>query len=245
MDFWVQARTALKAVRSDLFLLAEAETPQMHEAFDMTYGWELHHLMNAIAQGKQGTRALDAYFAKDDSLYGAGAYRMYFTSNHDENSWNGSELERMGANHKPMFILAATAQRSMPLLYTGQEVSLRKRLRFFEKDTVDWRGPSLAEFYKSVFDLKHTQAALANGPWGGPQVRLKGDSSDRVYAFTRTQGANTVVVALNFSSKPVAVSYSALGQPGRYTDWFTKNTVQLGTDGRIDVPANGYRVLVR
>jgi glycosidase len=245
VDFWVEARTALKAVRPDLFLLAEAETPQMHEAFDMTYGWELHHLMNAIAQGKQGTGALDAYFEKDDRLYGAGAYRMYFTSNHDENSWSGSELERMGANHKPMFVLAATAQRSMPLLYTGQEVSLRKRLRFFEKDTVDWQRPSLADFYKSVFDLKHTQAALANGPWGGPQVVLKTDGGDRVYAYVRTQGTNTVVVVLNFGSKATTVSYSALGQPGSYTDWFAKRTVQLGADGRIDIPANGYRVLVR
>ena len=51
-DFWVQARTALKAARPDLFFLAEAEDPGIHAAFDMTYGWELHHLLNAIAQGK-------------------------------------------------------------------------------------------------------------------------------------------------------------------------------------------------
>ena len=41
----------------------------------------------------------------------------------------------------------------MPLLYTGQEVSLSKRLRFFERDTVDWAGPSLASWYRRVFDL--------------------------------------------------------------------------------------------
>ena len=188
VDFWVEARTALKAARPDLFLLAEAEDPRMHAAFDMTYGWELHHLMNDVTQGKKPTSALDAYFAKDDSVYGAGAYRMYFTSNHDENSWSGSEFERMGANHLPAFVLAATAQRSMPLLYTGQEVSMRKRLRFFEKDTVDWKGPSLAPFYTSVFALKHEQPALANGPWGGAQTTLATNGGDRVYAFTRTQG---------------------------------------------------------
>ena len=81
-------------------MLAEAEDPKLHAAFDMTYGWELHHLLNEVAQGKKPTGALDAYFARQDcAVSAASAYRMYFTSNHDENSWNGSEFERMGANH--------------------------------------------------------------------------------------------------------------------------------------------------
>jgi glycosidase len=245
VDFWVQARTALKAVRPDLFLLAEAEDPRMHAAFDMTYGWDLHHLLNDIAQRKKPVTDLDAYFARDDSVYGPGAYRMYFTSNHDENSWNGSEFERMGANHKPAFVLSATAQRSMPLLYTGQEVSLKKRLRFFEKDTVDWSGPSLAEFYRSVFDLKHTQPALANGPWGGAQTKLETSGASRVYAYTRTQGTNTVLVAVNFDARPATISYTGLTTTGTFTDWFAKTAVTLGGTGRIDIPANGFRVLVR
>jgi glycosidase len=245
MDFWVQARTALKAARPDLFFLAEAESPAMHAAFDMTYGWELHHLLNAIAQGKQTTSALETYFAKDAREYGPGAYRMYFTSNHDENSWNGSEFERMGANHKPAFVLGATAQRSMPLLYTGQEVSLKKRLRFFEKDTVDWKGPSLADFYHTVFDLKHTQPALANGPWGGPQAELLTNGGSRVYAYTRMKDANTVLVAVNFDGKPATITYRRLTQPGAYTDWFTKAKMTLADSGRIDIPANGFRVLVK
>jgi glycosidase len=245
MDFWLQARGALKSVRSDLFLLAEAESPAMHAAFDMTYGWELHHLLNAIAQGKQPTSALDTYFAKDAREYGPGAYRMYFTTNHDENSWNGSEFERMGANHQPAFVLGATAQSSMPLLYTGQEASLKKRLRFFEKDTVDWNGPSLAGFYHAVFDLKHTQPALANGPWGGPQAELLTNGGPRAYAYTRTRDSNTVVVVVNFDGKPATLSYRRLTHPGAYTDWFTKARLTLADSGRIEVPANGYRVLVK
>ncbi|HEX6038100.1 alpha-amylase family glycosyl hydrolase [Longimicrobium sp.] len=245
MDFWQQAGTALRGTRPDLFLLAEAESPQMHSVFHMTYGWELHHLLNEIAQDKKGTEELDRYFARQDSAYGRGAYRMYFTSNHDENSWAGTEFERMGANHLPSFVLAATAQNSMPLLYTGQEVSMNKRLRFFDKDTVDWSGPSLAGFYRTMFELKHTQPALANGPWGARQVRLATDGGSRVYAYTRTQGANTVLVALNFGSAPASVSYQGLAAPGAYTDWFSKASVTMGAGGRIDIPANGYRVLVR
>jgi len=244
-DFWMQARTALKAVRPDLFLLAEAESPAMHAAFDATYGWELHHLLNEIVQRKKGTGELDGYFARQDSAYGRGAYRMYFTSNHDENSWNGTEFERMGADAVPAFVLSATAQGSFPLMYTGQEASLNKRLRFFEKDTVDWNGPSLAAFYTAMFALKHTQPALANGPWGAPQAALRTSGGDRVYAFTRTLGANTVLVAVNFGDAPVRAAYPSLAQPGAYTDWFARTPVSLAAAGSIDIPAHGYRVLVR
>jgi glycosidase len=245
MDFWAQARAALDSVRPDLFMLAEAESPEMHGAFDMTYGWELHHLLNEISQGKKGAGELDRYFARQDSAYGPGAYRMYFTSNHDENSWQGTEFERMGANHAPSFVLSATVQNSMPLLYTGQEVSMSKRLRFFEKDTVDWRGTDLSSFYRSIFELRHTQAALGNGPWGGAQQGLRTDAGDRVYAFARSRGANTVVVAVNFGDAPARAGYQGLTQPGGYTDWFTKARVPLGASGILEIPAHGYRVLVR
>jgi glycosidase len=245
MDFWMDVRRVLKEARPDLFLLAEAESPQMHAAFDMTYGWELHHLLNEISQGKKPTAELDRYFARQDSVYGRGAYRMYFTSNHDENSWQGTEFERMGANHLPALVLSATAQNGMPLLYTGQEASLNRRLRFFEKDTVDWNGPSLASFYGAMLELKHTQRALANGPWGGPHAALRTDGGARVYAFTRTQGSNTVLVAVNFGDAPARAAYQGLPRPGAYTDWFAKTRVSLAASGSLEIPAHGWRVLVR
>jgi hypothetical protein len=241
----MRARSSLRAARPDLFMLAEAEDPRLHAAFDMTYGWEFHHLLNEIAQGKKPATAVDAYVARQDSLYGRDAYRLYFTSNHDENSWNGSEFERMGANAFPAFVLATTLQGSMPLLYTGQEVSLRKRLRFFEKDTVDWSGPSLAPFYRSLFELKHQHRAIANGAAGGAQTTLRTDGGDRVYAFVRSSGDDVVLVALNFGDAPVTAAYRDLRAPGSFTDWFSRAAVALSGTGTIEIPAHGYRVLVR
>ena len=245
MDFWMQARRALTTSRRDLFMLAEAEGPKFHATFDATYGWEFHHLLNEIAQGKKPISDLDDYLARDRATYPRDADRMYFTSNHDENSWNGTEFERMGENHRAAFVLAATLQHSLPLLYTGQEASLSKRLRFFEKDTVDWRGPLLAPFYRAIFDLKHANHALWNGAEGGDQLRLATTGGDRAYAFTRTRAANTVLVAVNFAATPARITYSKLSRPGTYTDWFDKSRLSLGASGTIDVPANGYRVLIR
>ena len=245
MDFWMEARRALATSRRDLFMLAEAEGPQFHGAFDATYGWEFHHLLNEIAQGKKPTSDVDDYLARNRRMYPRDADRMYFTSNHDENSWNGTEFERMGQNQRVGFVVAATIQSSLPLLYTGQEASLAKRLRFFEKDTVDWSGPSLASFYRAIFDLKHANHALWNGAEGGDQTRLATDGGAGVYAFTRTHGANTVLVAVNFAASPARVSYHDLPRPGAYIDWFTKSRFTLGAAGTVDIPAHGYRVLVR
>ena len=134
---------------------------------------------------------------------------------------------------------------SFPLLYSGQEASFKRRLKFFEKDPIDWTGPSLADFYRSVFELRHTQEVLWNGPWGAPQVRLVTDGGDRIYAFSRSRNGNAVVVVTNFGDKPAVVRYTSLAPSGSYTDWFSKAAVSLTGDGTIDVPAHGYRVLVK
>jgi glycosidase len=133
----------------------------------------------------------------------------------------------------------------MPLLYTGQEVSLHKRLRFFEKDTVDWKGPSLAGFYGAVFALKHSQPALWNGGSGGTETELQTNGGSRVYAFTRTEGTNTVLVAVNFGTAPARVVFQGLDRTGTYTDWFGKTRIRLESTGTLTIPAHGYRVLVK
>lgn len=245
LDFWVDARRQLARARPDIFLLAEAESPALGEAFDMSYGWELYHLLNDLTQGKKSTDELDAYFQRQRRAYRSNDFHLYFTSNHDENSWNGTEFERMGANHQAAYVLSATARGSTPLLYGGQEASFNKRLRFFEKDTIDWSGPSLADFYRTVFALKHAEPALANGAWGGDQTTLHTNGGGRVYAFVRRRDANSVLVAVNFGDAPVSAAYTGLARAGRYTDWFSRSAVTLSAAGTLQIPAHGYRVLVQ
>jgi hypothetical protein len=200
--------------------------------------------LNEIAQGKKPVTELDAYLDRESRNYPAGAYRMYFTSNHDENSWSGTEFERMGANHLPAFVVAATLRGSLPLVYTGQEASLKKRLRFFEKDTVDWKGASLAPFYRAMIDLKHRNSALWNGAYGGNERKLEISGADKVYAYTRTRDSNTVLVTVNFGDAPATVSYRDLSPAGTYTDWFDRKAYPLAATGELAIPAHGYRVLV-
>lgn len=157
LDFWIQARQELETVKP-LFMLAESEGADQHQVFDMTYGWEFHHIMNKIAQGKVEPSEILTYLENDKS-YPNHAIRMYFTSNHDENSWNGTEMERMG---EARFVLAVLsyALNGMPLIYNGQETSLDRRLLFFEKDQINWDKMDMVSFYTTLNNLKEKNNCL-------------------------------------------------------------------------------------
>jgi cyclomaltodextrinase / maltogenic alpha-amylase / neopullulanase len=94
--FWNKARKELNKIKP-VFMLAEAEKPELQvKAFDMTYSWDVYKLMNNIAQGKESPSAFNSYFKTESERFSANDFRMRFTTNHDENSWNGTEFERLG-----------------------------------------------------------------------------------------------------------------------------------------------------
>lgn len=203
-DFWVAARDTLQAVKPDIFMLAEAESPELLEkAFDMDYAWEFLNIMNGIAKGEKDLSAIDAYMAKEDTNYAPDDYRMYFTTNHDENSWNGTVFERYGAEgHKAFAVLAFTID-GMPLIYSGQEAGNRRALAFFEKDTIEWNGYPLQEFYADLMWLNRDNPALWNGIYGGDFKRMTTTADDRIYAFRRTKDESEVITIINLSSDTV------------------------------------------
>ncbi|MBU6297588.1 MAG: alpha-amylase [Alphaproteobacteria bacterium] len=207
-DFWVAARTALEKIKP-VFMLAEADKPELDEqAFDMTYDWDLYHLMVKIAHGQGDARDLAVLFLKPPKVYPAGAYQMLFTSDHDENSWNGSDPELYGKGFQVYAVLAATLP-GMPLVYGGQEAGLDKRLAFFERDPIDWDRYKLAGFYRRLLSLKHRDKALWNGSAGG-DLKILDPHNKEVFAFVRVKGRNRVTVDVNVSGAPQAVKGDGL-----------------------------------
>lgn len=198
--FWEQARVALERVKP-VFMLAEADEADLHErAFDMTYDWRLYDTLKAIAQGKANAGALKTWWKKREEKYPADAYGMFYTANHDSNSWQGTDTEFYGEAFKAMAVLAATLP-GMPLIYGGQEGVLDKKLAFFERDAMAWKGYPLAAFYSELLKLKHTHAALANGLKGGALSWLSGDS-DALLVFARTSPDSRIIVRVNLSATP-------------------------------------------
>lgn len=199
-DYWDEVSKTLAGLRKPLFMLAEGEDTYLRNdsSFVVGYAWKFHHMMNDIAKGEKTVNHLDTILENDRKNYTYG-YNMYFTSNHDENSWAGTEFERMGDGHKAFAALAATID-GIPLLYSGQEEPLKKRLAFFEKDTIPFEDYAYADFYSKLLKLKKDNRALWNGTDGGLSTRV--NVSDHVYAFMREKDNDRFVGIFNLSDKP-------------------------------------------
>ena len=215
VDFWDQARAELDQVKP-VFMLAEADTPEMQaHAFDMTYDWTLYHLLIKVARGQADARDLAALYTQPPRRYPVGAYRMTFTSDHDENSWNGTDRELYGQGADAMAVLAATLP-GMPLVYSGQEDALDRRLKFFDHDPITWGTFPRAALYRHLIALKHIHPALASGMEPGNLVLI--DTGDpHIFAFRRITGRDRVRVAVNLSAKPAHVTLpdeKAMDLPG-------------------------------
>ena len=243
VEFWDQVRAELDKIKP-VFMLAEAEDPalQIH-AFDMTYAWELHHILNEIAQGKKNATAIETYYLKQDTLYPKDAYRMLFTSNHDENSWNGTEFERMGEGSVCMAVLTATLP-GMPLMYSGQESAFNRRLRFFDKDTIDWKDYRLAPFYKALFTLKHSYQPLWNGSWGGTMERISTTADTSIFAFTRVKEGDKIFVIANLSGEVKETKLRGDSYKGSYREWFTGEETIFKKNAAVRMKPWEYKVYV-
>ncbi|MCK5857065.1 MAG: alpha-amylase [Bacteroidales bacterium] len=225
-DFWDNARKQLDK-RKPVFMLAEAEKTDLQKnAFDMTYAWDFHHLMNDVAQGKKTVLAFKELLNKQDSIFSTNDFRMYFTSNHDENSWNGTVYERMEDAYESMTVLTYILP-GMPLIYNGQEAGLNKRLKFFDKDEISWDNLKFANFYTQLNNLKKENPALWNGNFGGDYTIIKNDQNEKVFSILRTKGDNKVLLIANFSKDSIDVNLNFKGIQGEYSKYFENQNIIL------------------
>jgi glycosidase len=250
-DFWNDAMAEIRAKHPNMFTLAEDEDKAQElteTAFDMYYGWTLHHLMNGVAQGKKTVEDLWDYFAKVDTTIRQEAIRMNFTSNHDENSWNGTEFERMG-DASNLFAAFTYVVPGMPMIYTGQMSGNHHRLEFFEKDTIDRveNAPQKA-MYKALNDLRANNRALWSNEKGAPMVRIENDNSS-VFSCVRQKscpkhGENTVIAIMNMSATPQNVTLKTNNLAGEYQCLCGK-TITLDTTYVVELQPWKHMILTK
>lgn len=199
LPFWQRARAELEAVKPGQFWLAESNDPSIHAVFDMTYDWALFNVLADIGRGKKGAEALREWAVNGQAEFPADAYRMNFTSNHDENSWRSSDKDNFGERF-PLFAVLAATLPGMPLVYSGQESGLDKQIKFFENDPIEWGTYRNAALYSRLLRLKAQHPALANGQAGGA-VELLDAGDEAIFAFRRVKGRRSVTVVANVSDQ--------------------------------------------
>lgn len=241
--FWEEVRRTMDPIK-DLFWLAEWDGARMHLQFQATYAWPLLHLQDDVGKGKANANDLAKWIENDLREYGQKPLRMTIVTNHDENSWQGTEFERYGDGVKTFATFIFTAY-GIPMLYSGQEVGLNKRLKFFDKDTIDWSDPmKLQPFYKQLISLHANNEALWCGEYGAMPVRIN-QNDEQVYAFQRVKGSNTVIGILNFSGKDATMNLKNVTLAGSYKDYFTGETITLASDKPLTLKPWQYFVFVK
>jgi glycosidase len=243
-DFWNESRRRLEAIKP-VFMLAEAEVPEHHDhAFDMSYGWDTHHHMNQLASGEITLSQFEEHLKENAARFPEHAYRMQFTSNHDENSWKGTVFERYGDGAETFAVLAATIP-GMPLVYNGQEAALDKRLDFFERDPIDWGDYPLQDFYTRLLQLNRSNRALFNGAHGGGLVRLETTADDQIFAFHRNKEDDRVIVIVNLSNRHASFDVQLNGLAGRHERLFSEEPANLEEQASLELAPWEYAVYYR
>lgn len=228
-DFWKQANTQLQAIKP-LFMLAEDQSVQslLDDAFITNYNWELKDLVKAIADGSKDRTDFEAMATNQSFTYPTRSFPMNFITNHDENSWSGTEFERLGDAVPAMAALTFTYP-GIPLIYSGQEVGNTKRLAFFEKDFIPGLtvANSTTAFYTKLVSLKTKNVAL----WNNSTAKLvpTPGNNNSVIAYSRTSGVNKVLTVINTTNTTQKVTLNLTNLNAAYYLFSTGKLTTLKT----------------
>ncbi|KUG25540.1 hypothetical protein ASZ90_004638 [hydrocarbon metagenome] len=212
----------------------------------MSFAWGLYgfgsgvftQIINGIVYP---ANIINSYLRAELNNFSAEHYRLYFTSNHDENSWYGTVFERFG-DAAENFVAITLTMNGMPLIYSGQEAGLNKRLKFFDKDFILWNEHPYFEVYKTLLNLKRENSALWNGVNGSEAVRVLTNNNPAIFAFVRQKDDDKIFALFNITDTlqnviPVGELYK-----GKYVDVFSGDTVSFSDVSEIELSSWGYKI---
>ena len=246
IDFWTEAILELKSLKPEILMLAEDDNTQYQNiGFDMTYGWYYHGfgsgILTNIVAGTNNANTLNSYVNSENLYFYPSHYRMYFISNHDENSWYGTVFEQFGSAAEVFAVLTST-YRSMPLIYSGEEAGLNHRLLFFDKDEIIWQQHQFANIYKTLFNLKKINKALWNGNNGGQLLRVTTTNNPSIFAFVREKENCKVFEIFNLTNQEKTFTLQGNLYTGNYRDAFSNDSTYFFENSEMTLPPWGYRV---
>ena len=244
LDFWIEARASLEKIKT-LFWLAESDPvdhPTYFQAFDACYTWAWMHKTAEFYKGSQDKKILDAVLKEYDRMAGNDNLFLWFTSNHDENTWNGTEFEKYGDAADALAVFSFTWN-GIPLIYSGQELPNLKRLEFFVKDPINWSGKyAKHDFYKTLLSLRKNNPALRAGDRTVSTRLVRTNANDVLLVYLRAFEENEVLVVLNLCKYPIECIIEDELVKGNFKNVFTGEQFAIQTGSRIILSAWEYVV---
>lgn len=199
LRFWKKARSLTEVIKPDLIWLAETETISYSEVFDINYAWRWMHLTETFFKENLSIQVLLDLLQLQINEKPDNKFSLLFTSNHDENSWNGTEYEKYGLYAKGLASFSFLFHQSIPLIYSGQEIPIHKRLLFFDKDSIDWNNNNtLGSFYKKLSEIRKEASSLSDFHF------IKTDQ--KIVAFKLGTNEKTIYYFLNLDQKEFSLN---------------------------------------
>lgn len=243
LDFWENLRRELERIKP-VFMLAEAEFRDLHAAsFDATYAWSWHNAMHEIAQGKSDVYALFIYYSGNEGAWPRDAMRMTFVSNHDKNSWEGTQFELFGDALEGAIVLSVVGE-GIPLVYNGQEAGNEKRLAFFEKDPIEWRDHRIGDLYRQLLNLRKEHRVLWNGADGARMLHVPNSAPAQVFSFVRRNREEQIFAVFNFSPEAQKIRFAESLYTGSYVDVFSGAPFVAEEDLEMELAPWAFRVFL-
>ncbi|MCF7912533.1 MAG: Beta-galactosidase C-terminal domain [Candidatus Cloacimonetes bacterium] len=241
LDFWIEARTQIERIKP-VFMLAECENANYHQAFDMTYAWSAYGIFKDISTGYKSVIELDAYRMREMRHYDNENIRMLFLSNHDENSWSGTMLKHFPESYKAMTVLTY-ALPGMPLTYSGQEALNDRQLKFFGKDQIKWQSTEMDELYRTLNKLKRGNPALFSGSNGGGLKKVGNTAPYQIYSIVRESGNDELLFVLNLGADELEFQLKSID--GIYQDIITGEILNIDSRSTFTLSAWDYLIYKR
>jgi glycosidase len=256
-DFWPEWRRALKRIKPDLLLLAEATAREPYyfdngfdAAYDWTYqpgAWAWRVIWDTYQYRLLSYNLTDALTNRPEGFH-PDALIFRFLNNNDTG-------KRFITKHGQDVTRVATALLltlpGIPCLYTGDEYGLEfEPYQELTPLTFEERYPGLRDYHRRLITLRKALPTLHSRLWSPLQFEAVPQT---VYGYVRYGEASDapVIVLLNFSEEPTELAFDlpqeAMAFAGRSSlyDLLAEADVPVtgGSRLRVSVPARTARVL--
>jgi glycosidase len=239
-DFWDAAFDSIKKVKSDFLFIDIKISDEILQITDLNYDYPAQQLMNGIAIGKKTVADWDFYFAQNKTSRSKKIV-INSTSNHNENTWNGTAYERLG-DAAETFTVLTYLMPGVPLIYNGQEYDNKKRLPFFDKDSIAHTKGKYFGLYEKLGRFKKNHPALSAHEDVGAYSRIRTSDDQNVLAFWRTNKNDSILFIANL--KNLSNKFN-LPISGIYKDYFSGKIISITTETTFQFKAWEYKVLIK
>ena len=232
-SFWINLASDLKALKSDMLLLAESSNYSFYGyGYDMIYDWSsAPTIAKAFTSGRAASIVEEGVSAWEKVPEGDSILRYVF--NHDTMSENPINSYYGSIDALPAAYVCTAFLNGTPLIYSGMDASgLTGKQSFFNYKTITF-NEALTPVYKAINDAYKATNNVRAGS-------LTDYTTGSICAFTWTNGSKNLLVVVNCSGNtqdyvtPITLRYTTMND--------LINGSSLSIPVTISLPAYGYAI---